>query len=59
MAHLLEHLIFKGFADASQGLGPVREARPAANGSTSFDRTNFTASFGQRGELDWYVGWPI
>ena len=30
----------------------------AANGSTSFDRTNYTASFSTNEEnLDWYLGW--
>ena len=58
MAHLLEHLIFKGtpthrnlFAEFSK-----RGMRP--NGTTSNDRTNYFASFSANEDtLRWYLGW--
>ena len=58
MAHLLEHLIFKGTPTHPKVWAEFEKRGLAANGSTSFDRTNYTASFSANAEnLDWYVGW--
>ncbi len=58
MAHLLEHLVFKGTpttrnVDAEFGRRGLR-----ANGSTAPDRTNYFASFAADDEnLRWYLSW--
>ena len=58
MAHLLEHLIFKGTPTHPKVWAEFEKRGLAANGSTSFDRTNYTASFSANEQnLDWYVGW--
>ncbi|WP_341892644.1 pitrilysin family protein, partial [Variovorax sp. YR752] len=58
MAHLLEHLIFKGTATHRNVWAEFEKRGLSANGSTSFDRTNYTASFSaNEANLDWYVGW--
>jgi zinc protease len=58
MAHLLEHLMFKGTPTTRNALGEFSRRGLAANGSTSSDRTNYFASFAANPEtLDWYLGW--
>lgn len=58
MAHLLEHLIFKGTPTHRNVWAEFEKRGLSANGSTSFDRTNYTASFSANPDnLDWYVGW--
>ncbi|WP_298827573.1 pitrilysin family protein [uncultured Piscinibacter sp.] len=58
MAHLLEHLIFKGTPKHPKVWAEFEKRGLRANGSTSFDRTNYTASFSaDEGNLDWYIGW--
>ena len=58
MAHLLEHMLFKGTPKHPKVWADFEKRGLAANGSTSFDRTNYTASFSTNEEnLDWYLGW--
>jgi len=58
MAHLLEHMLFKGTPTTRNALGEFSRRGLQANGSTSADRTNFFASFASDPEtLDWYLGW--
>lgn len=58
MAHLLEHLIFKGTPKHPKVWAEFEKRGLSANGTTSFDRTNYTASFSADADnLDWYVGW--
>jgi len=58
MAHLLEHLIFKGSPKHPKVWAEFQKRGLAANGSTNFDRTNYTASFSaDEGNLNWYIGW--
>src|SRR5690606_30216955 len=45
MAHLLEHLLFKGTPTTRNALGEFSRRGLRANGSTSSDRTNYFASF--------------
>ncbi|MEO7851889.1 MAG: pitrilysin family protein, partial [Rubrivivax sp.] len=58
MAHLLEHMLFKGTPKHPQVWAEFTKRGLAANGTTSVDRTNYTASFSANGEnLQWYLGW--
>ena len=58
MAHLLEHLLFKGTPTIRNALAEFSRRGLQANGSTSTDRTNYYASFAANPEnLDWYLGW--
>lgn len=58
MAHLLEHLLFKGTPTHRTVWAEFEKRGLAANGSTSFDRTNYTAHFSANAEnLQWYLGW--
>ncbi|MEO6409258.1 MAG: pitrilysin family protein [Burkholderiaceae bacterium] len=58
MAHLLEHLLFKGTPTLSNLLGEFGRRGLRANGTTSFDRTNYFASFAANDEnLRWYLAW--
>ncbi len=58
MAHLLEHMLFKGSPRHPQVWAEFTQRGLAANGSTSFDRTNYTASFSANdANLQWYLGW--
>ncbi|MDQ6629804.1 MAG: insulinase family protein [Pseudomonadota bacterium] len=58
MAHLLEHLMFKGtpgFPDPKKGMS---ERGLAWNGTTSDDRTNYFASMAENpANLDFYLHW--
>lgn len=58
MAHLLEHLMFKGTPTHRNLLGEFAKRGLQANGSTWYDRTNYFASFSANDEnLRWYLGW--
>ena len=58
MAHLLEHMLFKGSPRHPQVWAEFTKRGLAANGSTSFDRTNYTANFSANDDnLRWYLGW--
>ncbi len=58
MAHLLEHMLFKGTPSIRNALGEFSRRGLQANGSTSGDRTNYFASFAADPQtLDWYLGW--
>jgi len=59
MAHLLEHLMFQGSTDYPMPmLGEFTKRGLRANGTTSFDRTNYFASFAANPEtLKWYLDW--
>ena len=58
MAHLLEHLIFKGTPTQGNLLAEFSRRGLRANGTTSFDRTNYFASFATSDEnLRWYLAW--
>ena len=50
MAHLLEHLIFKGTPTTRNVLGEFSKRGMRANGTTWFDRTNYFASFAANDE---------
>ena len=58
MAHLLEHLIFKGTPTTRNAWAEFGRRGLRANGTTSFDRTNYFASFAADDEtLRWYLSW--
>jgi zinc protease len=58
MAHLLEHLIFKGTPTQRNVMAEFSRRGLRYNGTTSFDRTNYFASFSANDEtLRWYLAW--
>jgi zinc protease len=58
MAHLLEHLMFKGSPRYPQVWSEFNKRGFSANGSTWYDRTNYFASFSANEEnLHWYLQW--
>lgn len=58
MAHLLEHLLFKGTPRHRNLLGEFTKRGLAANGTTWLDRTNYFASFSANDDnLKWYLDW--
>ena len=58
MAHLLEHLMFKGSPGHSLVWAEFTKRGLRANGTTWLDRTNYFASFSANEEnLQWYLGW--
>lgn len=58
MAHLLEHMLFKGTHLTRNALAEFSRRGLRANGSTSADRTNYFASFASdQDTLRWYLGW--
>ncbi len=58
MAHLLEHLIFKGTPGTPDPKAEFRKRGFNFNGSTTADRTNYFATFVSSQEsLDWYLAW--
>ena len=58
MAHLLEHLLFKGTPTHPTLWAEFTKRGLRANGTTSFDRTNYFASFAANPDnLRWYLGW--
>lgn len=58
MAHLLEHLIFKGSPKTPEPWAEFTRRGLQANGTTNPDRTNYFASFAANDDtLKWYLGW--
>lgn len=58
MAHLLEHLLFKGSPRHPNVWSEFTKRGLSANGSTAYDRTNYFASFAANPEnLRWYLFW--
>jgi zinc protease len=58
MAHLLEHLLFKGTPKHPAPWAEFSQRGLDANGTTWFDRTNYFASFSANPDtLKWYLGW--
>jgi len=58
MAHLLEHLVFKGTPTTKNAFAEFSQRGLRANGTTSWDRTNYFASFAANEDnLRWYLGW--
>lgn len=58
MAHLLEHLVFRGSPDFPDALAEFSKRGMAANGSTTADLTNYFASFNNDDQtLDWFLRW--
>ncbi|RZU03073.1 M16 family metallopeptidase [Rivibacter subsaxonicus] len=58
MAHLLEHLIFKGTPKHPNVWAEFDKRGFRANGSTWFDRTNYFASFAAGDDnLRWFLAW--
>lgn len=63
MAHLLEHLVFKGTPTTRDPKAEFVRRGMQWNGTTSYDRTNYYATFSATedsdgsGNLDWYLGW--
>ncbi|MBL8328775.1 MAG: insulinase family protein [Rubrivivax sp.] len=58
MAHLLEHLLFKGSKRHPLVWAEFNKRGLRANGTTSFDRTNYFASFSaNEANLNWYLDW--
>jgi zinc protease len=58
MAHLLEHLLFKGTPRHPEVWGEFSRRGLRANGTTWYDRTNYFASFSANDDtLRWYLGW--
>jgi zinc protease len=58
MAHLLEHLIFKGSPKYPLPWGELNRRGFQFNGTTSWDRTNYFASFAVNDDNQrWYLGW--
>ncbi len=54
MAHLLEHLVFKGTPSRGNIMQELARRGMSYNGSTGFDRTNYFQSFNAADEnLDW------
>ena len=58
MAHLLEHLLFKGTPTTTQPWAEFTKRGLRANGTTWYDRTNYFATFSASDDnLRWYLGW--
>lgn len=58
MAHLLEHMLFRGTPTMPNALGEFSKRGLAANGTTSVDRTNYYATFAANADtLNWYLDW--
>ncbi|MDD5334018.1 MAG: pitrilysin family protein [Rhodoferax sp.] len=58
MAHLLEHLVFKGTPTTADPKAEFRKRGFTFNGTTTADRTNYFATFVSSQEsLNWYLGW--
>ncbi|MCD9088100.1 pitrilysin family protein [Stenotrophomonas sp. SY1] len=57
MAHLLEHMLFKGTPTHPDIPGQMQKRGVSKNASTSLDRTNYFASFPASDDtLDWLLG---
>jgi zinc protease len=58
MAHLLEHMMFKGSPTTRNPWAEFNKRGLQANGTTWLDRTNYFASFAANEDnLRWYIGW--
>jgi zinc protease len=58
MAHLLEHLIFKGTPATPDPKAEFRQRGFTFNGTTTADRTNYFATMvSNQASLNWYLGW--
>ena len=58
MAHLLEHMMFKGTPKNPRAWEQFQKRGLDANGSTWLDRTNYTAVLAVNDDnLKWYLGW--
>jgi zinc protease len=58
MAHLLEHLLFKGTPTTPNVWAEFTKRGFRANGTTWLDRTNYFASFAANEDnLQWYLSW--
>ncbi len=58
MAHLLEHMVFKGTPTTRNAWAEFSKRGLRANGSTWVDRTNYHASFAANEDnLRWYLAW--
>ena len=58
MAHLLEHMVFKGTPTVREPMAELTRRGLSFNGTTSFDRTNYFASFAANdANLQWYLAW--
>lgn len=58
MAHLLEHMLFRGSPTLRDPWAEFSKRGLRANGSTNEDRTNYFASFAADPEtLKWYIDW--
>ena len=58
MAHLLEHMVFKGTPTTKNVFAEFTKRGLRANGTTSLDRTNYYASFAANDDnLQWYLSW--
>ncbi|MDN5842632.1 MAG: insulinase family protein [Alcaligenaceae bacterium] len=58
MAHLLEHLMFRGTDTIPDAMAEFSRRGLASNGSTTADRTNYYATFAANPDtLRWYLGW--
>jgi zinc protease len=58
VAHLLEHLLFKGTPRNPSPWAEFSRRGLRANGTTNTDRTNYYASFGPNEDtMRWYVDW--
>jgi zinc protease len=58
MAHLLEHMLFKGTPKYPKAWAEFTKRGMRSNGSTWTDRTNYFASFAyDEANVDWYVRW--
>ena len=58
MAHLLEHLIFKGSPKTPDPKAEFAKRGFTFNGTTTHDRTNYFANFqSDQSSIDWYLRW--
>lgn len=58
MAHLLEHMVFKGTPTTKNVWAEFTRRGLRANGTTNNDRTNYFASFAANDDnLQWYLSW--
>ncbi|MFM2083655.1 MAG: hypothetical protein RLY95_473 [Pseudomonadota bacterium] len=58
MAHLLEHMLFKGTPTTKDPMREFSERAFNSNGTTDIDRTNYFAGMNASTEnLHWFIGW--
>ena len=58
MAHMLEHMLFKGTPTTKEPKAVLEQRGLSFNGTTSLDRTNYFASFAANdANLKWYIEW--